>query len=135
VPTPLGFIFGMFPQPKETVSGIIMPSYGEEKRRGFYLREGGYYFAVNDYFDLRLTGDIYSKGGYGATIATNYKKRYAYNGSLKFNYNKSKTGEIESPFESNDFSFSWTHTPSSKGRSSRFSSSVNFQTHTIKIKI
>lgn len=129
VPTPLGFIFGMFPQPKETVSGIIMPSYGEEKRRGFYLREGGYYFAVNDYFDLRLTGDIYSKGGYGATIATNYKKRYAYNGSLKFNYNKSKTGEIESPFESNDFSFSWTHTPSSKGRSSRFSSSVNFQTN------
>ena len=129
VPTPLGFIFGMFPQPKETVSGIIMPSYGEEKRRGFYLREGGYYFAVSDYFDLRLTGDIYSKGGYGATIATNYKKRYAYNGSLKFNYNKSKTGEIESPFESNDFSFSWTHTPSSKGRSSRFSSSVNFQTN------
>ena len=129
VPTPLGFIFGMFPQPKETVSGIIMPSYGEEKRRGFYLREGGYYFAVNDYFDLRLTGDIYSKGSYGATIATNYKKRYAYNGSLKFNYNKSKTGEIESPFESNDFSFSWSHTPSSKGRSSRFSSSVNFQTN------
>ena len=129
VPTPLGFIFGMFPQPKETVSGIIMPSYGEEKRRGFYLREGGYYFAVSDYFDLRLTGDIYSKGSYGATIATNYKKRYAYNGSLKFNYNKSKTGEIESPFESNDFSFSWTHTPSSKGRSSRFSSSVNFQTN------
>ena len=129
VPTPLGFIFGMFPQPKETVSGIIMPSYGEEKRRGFYLREGGYYFAVSDYFDLRLTGDIYSKGSYGATIATNYKKRYAYNGSLKFNHNKSKTGEIESPFESNDFSFSWTHTPSSKGRSSRFSSSVNFQTN------
>jgi hypothetical protein len=129
VPIPLGFIFGMFPQPKTTVSGIIMPSYGEEKRRGFYLREGGYYFAVSDYFDLRLTGSIYSKGSYGATIATNYKKRYAYNGNLKFNYNKSKTGEIESPFESNDFSFSWTHTPSSKGRSSRFSSSVNFQTN------
>lgn len=129
VPTPLGFIFGMFPQPKKTVSGVIIPSYGEEKRRGFYLREGGYYFAVNDYFDFRLTGDIYSKGSYGATIATNYKKRYAYNGNLKFNFNKSKTGEIESPFESNDFSFSWSHTPSSQGRSSRFSSSVNFQTN------
>ena len=129
VPTPLGFIFGMFPQPKKTVSGVIIPSYGEEKRRGFYLREGGYYFAVNDYFDLRLTGDIYSKGSYGATIATNYKKRYAYNGNLKFNFNKSKTGEIESPFESNDFSFSWSHTPSSQGRTSRFSSSVNFQTN------
>jgi lipopolysaccharide export system protein LptA len=129
VSTPLGFIFGMFPQPKKTVSGVIIPSYGEEKRRGFYLREGGYYFAVNDYFDFRLTGDIYSKGSYGATIATNYKKRYAYNGNLKFNFNKSKTGEIESPFESNDFSFSWSHTPSSQGRSSRFSSSVNFQTN------
>ena len=129
VPTPLGFIFGMFPQPKKTVSGVIIPSYGEEKRRGFYLREGGYYFAVNDFFDLRLTGDIYSKGSYGATIATNYKKRYAYNGNLKFNFNKSKTGEIESPFESNDFSFSWSHTPSSQGRTSRFSSSVNFQTN------
>ena len=129
VPTPLGFIFGMFPQPKKTVSGVIIPSYGEEKRRGFYLREGGYYFAVNDFFDLRLTGDIYSKGSYGATIATNYKKRYAYNGNLKFNFNKSKTGEIENPFESNDFSFSWSHTPSSQGRTSRFSSSVNFQTN------
>ena len=129
VPTPLGFIFGMFPQPKKTVSGIIMPNYGEEKMRGFYLRDGGYYFALNDNLDLRLTGDIYSKGSYGLTLGTNYKKRYAYSGSLRFNFNKSKMGDFENPATSNDFSFSWSHTPDSRGKSSRFSSSVNFQTN------
>ena len=129
VPTPLGFIFGMFPQPKKKVSGLIMPNYGEEKRRGFYLRDGGYYFAINDHIDLRITGDIYSKGSYGSTIATNYNKRYSYNGSLRFNYNKSKLGDFENPSVSNDFSLSWSHTPDSRGKSSRFSSSVNFQTN------
>ena len=129
VPTPLGFIFGMFPQPKKTVSGIIMPNYGEEKMRGFYLRDGGYYFAISDNLDLRLTGDIYSKGSYGLTLGTNYKKRYAYSGNLRFNFNKSKMGDFENPATSNDFSFSWSHTPDSRGKSSRFSSSVNFQTN------
>lgn len=129
IPTPLGFIFGMFPQPKKTVSGIVVPSYGEEKRRGFYLRDGGYYFAINEYIDLRVTGDIYSKGGFGTSIGTNYKKRYAFSGSLRFNYNKSKTGEIENPMESNDFSLSWSHSPDSRGKSGRFSSSVNIRTN------
>lgn len=129
VPTPLGFIFGMFPQPKKKISGLIMPNYGEEKRRGFYLRDGGYYFAISDYLDLRVTGDIYSKGSFGGTIATNYNKRYSYNGSLRFNYNKSKLGDFENPATSNDFSLSWSHTPDSRGKSSRFSSSVNFQTN------
>ena len=63
LPTPLFFPFGMFPQPKEKASGIIVPTYGEEQRRGFFLRDGGYYFAISEYMDLRLTGDIYSKGG------------------------------------------------------------------------
>ncbi|MEC7244816.1 MAG: putative LPS assembly protein LptD [Bacteroidota bacterium] len=129
VPTPLGFIFGMFPQPKKKVSGLIMPNYGEEKRRGFYLRDGGYYFAVNDHIDLRLTGDVYSKGSYGMTLGSSYKKRYSYSGNLRFNYNKSKLGDFENPATSNDFSFSWSHTPDAKGKSSRFSSSVNFQTN------
>ena len=129
VPTPLGFIFGMFPQPKKKVSGLIMPNYGEEKRRGFYLRDGGYYFAVNDHIDLRLTGDVYSKGSYGITLGSSYKKRYSYSGNLRFNYNKSKLGDFENPSTSNDFSFSWSHTPDAKGKSSRFSSSVNFQTN------
>ena len=129
IPTPLGFIFGMFPQPKKKISGIIMPNYGEEQRRGFYLRDGGYYFAASDNIDLRLTGDIYSKGSYGLTLGTSYKKRYSFSGSLRFNFNKSKTGTFENPAISNDFSFSWSHSPDSKGRSSRFSSSVNFQTN------
>ena len=129
VPTPLGFIFGMFPQPKKKVSGLIMPNYGEEKRRGFYLRDGGYYFAVNDHIDLRLTADVYSKGSYGMTLGSSYKKRYSYSGNLRFNYNKSKLGDFENPSTSNDFSFSWSHTPDAKGKSSRFSSSVNFQTN------
>ena len=119
----------MFPQPKKKVSGLIMPNYGEEKRRGFYLRDGGYYFAVNDHLDLRLTGDIYSKGSYGMTLGTNYKKRYSYSGNLRFNYNKSKLGDFENPTTSNDFSFSWSHSPDTRGKSSRFSSSVNFQTN------
>ena len=97
--------------------------------RGFYLRDGGYYFAINDNLDLRLTGDIYSKGSYGLTLGTNYKKRYAYSGNLRFNFNKSKMGDFENPATSNDFSFSWSHTPDSRGKSSRFSSSVNFQTN------
>ena len=129
VPTPLGFIFGMFPQPKKKVSGLIMPNYGEEKRRGFYLRDGGYYFALNDYIDLRLTGDVYSKGSYGMTLGSSYKNRYSYSGNLRFNYNKSKLGDFENPSTSNDFSFSWSHTPDARGKSSRFSSSVNFQTN------
>ena len=94
-------IFGMFPQPKKKVSGLIMPNYGEEKRRGFYLRDGGYYFAVNDHIDLRITGDIYSKGSYGGTIATNYNKRYSYNGSLRFNYNKSNVNTMSASNKNN----------------------------------
>jgi len=129
VPTPLGFIFGMFPQPKKTVSGIIMPNYGEEKRRGFYLRDGGYYFAVNEKLDIKLTGDVYSKGSYGLSLGTNYKKRYAYNGSLRFDYNSTKMGEFEDSGVSKDFSLAWSHSPDSRGKSSRFSSSVNFQTN------
>ena len=129
VPTPLGFIFGMFPQPKKTVSGIIMPNYGEEKRRGFYLRDGGYYFAVNEKLDIQLTGDVYSKGSYGLSLGTNYKKRYAYNGSLRFDYNSTKMGEFEDSGVSKDFSLAWSHSPDSRGKSSRFSSSVNFQTN------
>ena len=129
VPTPIGFIFGMFPQPKKTISGIVMPNYGEEKRRGFYLRDGGYYFAVNEKLDLQLTGDIYSKGSYGLSLGTNYKKRYSYNGSLRFDYNSTKMGEFEDSGVSKDFSLAWSHSPDSRGKSSRFSSSVNFQTN------
>ncbi|MEL7002840.1 MAG: putative LPS assembly protein LptD, partial [Bacteroidota bacterium] len=88
VPTPLGFAFGMFPAKNEASSGIIIPSYGEEQRRGFFLRGGGYFFDISDYVKTTVTGDIYSKGGHGLTVNTVYKKRYAYNGNFNFSYTK-----------------------------------------------
>lgn len=129
VPTPLFFPFGMFPQPKEKSSGIIVPSYGEEQRRGFFLRNGGYYFAISDYVDLRLTGDIYSKGGSGINAVSNYYKRYSFRGTFNFSYANSVSDDLESPLQTNDYSIRWNHTPESKGNSS-FSASVNAATRT-----
>ncbi len=127
LPTPLFFPFGMFPQPKEKSSGIIVPSYGEERRRGFFLRNGGYYFAISDYVDLRLTGDIYSKGGNGVQAVSNYFKRYSFRGTFNFSYVKSVSDDIENPLETNDYSVRWNHTPETRGNSS-FSASVNAAT-------
>ncbi|WP_425392621.1 putative LPS assembly protein LptD [Ekhidna sp.] len=118
VPTPLFFPFGMFPQPKEKSSGIIVPSYGEERRRGFFLRNGGYYFAISDYVDLRLTGDIYSKGGNAVNAVSNYYKRYSFRGTFDFSYNKSVSDDLENPLETNDYWVRWNHTPESRGNSS-----------------
>jgi len=129
VPTPLGLPFGMFPDPETRTSGIIMPSYGEESQRGFFLRDGGYYFNINEYWDLSLTGEIYSKGSWGTRVAANYRKRYAYNGRFNFNLTKRKTGFEGEDSESNDFSLNWSHTPVSKGNS-RFSATVNAATST-----
>lgn len=129
VPTPLFFPFGMFPQPKEKSSGIIVPSYGEEQRRGFFLRNGGYYFAISDYVDLRLTGDVYSKGGSGVNAVSNYFKRYSFRGTFNFSYANSVSDDIENPLETNDYSIRWNHTPETKGNSS-FSASVNAATRT-----
>ncbi|WP_424961975.1 putative LPS assembly protein LptD [Ekhidna sp.] len=124
LPTPLFFPFGMFPQPKEKSSGIVVPSYGEERRRGFFLRNGGYYFAISDYIDLRLTGDIYSKGGHGVQAVSNYYKRYSFRGTFNFSYVKSISDDLENPLETNDYSIRWNHSPESRGNSS-FSASVN----------
>ena len=77
---PIGLPFGFFPFNKSYSSGIIMPKYGEETQRGFYLREGGYYFAFNDYVDLALTGDWYSLGSWGVNARSNYRKRYRFGG-------------------------------------------------------
>ena len=127
LPTPIFFPFGMFPQPKEKSSGIIVPSYGEERRRGFFLRNGGYYFAISDYVDLRLTGDIYSKGGNAVQAVSNYFKRYSFRGTFNFSYVKSVSDDIENALETNDYSVRWNHSPESRGNSS-FSASVNAAT-------
>jgi len=129
LPTPLFFPFGMFPQPKEKASGVIVPSYGEEQRRGFFLRDGGYYFAISDYADLRVTGDIYSKGGNGLNATSNYFKRYSYRGTFNFSYNKSVSDDIENPLETKDYWVRWNHRPETRGNSS-FSASVSAGTST-----
>lgn len=118
LPTPLFFPFGMFPQPKEKASGIIVPSYGEEQLRGFFLRGGGYYFAINDYVDLRVTGDIYSKGASAINTTSNYVKRYAFRGALNLSYNKILLGDPEDAQAQNDFWIRWNHTPQTRGNSS-----------------
>lgn len=128
VPTPLGFFFGMFPMQNESSSGVIVPSYGEERRRGFFLKGGGYFFDISDYVKTKITGDLYSKGGSGLNITTQYKKRYKHTGNLNFSYTKIKLNDnIEDTGSRNDFRLQWTHTPQSKGNS-RFSASVNAAT-------
>ncbi len=124
IPTPIGFAFGMFPVPKEKSSGIIFPTYGEERRRGFYLRNGGYYFALSDYIDLNLMGEIYSKGSWGLNVASTYKKRYAFGGNFNVRYNNQKSTREGDSTVINDLWINWNHTPQSKG-SSRFSASVS----------
>lgn len=130
IPLPIGFLFGMFPAERESKSGIIFPAYGEERRRGFNLRGGGYFFDINEYVKLSITGDIYSKGGHALYLNTNYMKRYKYNGAFNFTYSKTKTAdEIENPQIANDYHITWSHSPQSKGNS-RFSASVNAATAT-----
>ncbi|MCH7398222.1 LPS-assembly protein LptD [Belliella sp. DSM 107340] len=126
IPTPFGLPFGIIPDtPEEKASGIIFPSYGQEQRRGLFLRDFGYYFAFNDYVHSRLTGDIYSNGGWGAKTATIYKKRYRYNGSFNVDFQKFKSPETqENPLDFTSVWVSWQHSPESRGNS-RFSASVN----------
>ena len=125
VPTPLGFAFGIFPSPKKSASGIIVPSFGEERRRGFYLRRGGYFFDINEYIKLTITGDIYSKGGSAVNLNTNYNTLYKYSGAFNFSFtNNVNNDNIESPTKTKDFQLSWNHSPQTKG-TGRFSASVS----------
>ena len=126
IPTPLGLPFGILPNtPEEKASGIIFPSYGQEQKRGLYLRDLGYYFAINDYIHARVTGDIYSNGGYGLKSQAVYKKRYRFGGSFNIDFQKFKSPETElNPVDYNTFRIQWSHTPVSRGNSN-FSASVN----------
>lgn len=124
IPTPIGFPFGMFPQPKEKSSGIIFPSYGEDQNRGFFLRSGGYYFDINEYMDLKLTGDIFTNGSYGLQSVSTYRKRYAFSGNFNLRYNKTNSTQFEDDSFSKDFWLNWSHSPESVG-TSRFSASVS----------
>ncbi len=130
VPTPLWLPFAMFPAKNEASSGVIIPSYGEESRRGFFMRGAGYFFDVSDYFKTAVTGDLYSKGGHGVNINSAYKKRYAYNGNLNFSYTQIRLSDlVEDQSTQNDFRLTLNHSPQSKGNS-RFSASINAATST-----
>ncbi len=130
VPTPLAFPFGIFPSPRKSSSGILFPTYGEERNRGFFLRNGGYFFDISEYFKLGITGDLYSKGSTALYINSSYNKRYHYNGSFNFSYTSNKTNDkIEDQEKVKDFRIAWSHSPQTKG-TGRFSASVNAATAT-----
>ncbi len=123
--------FGYFPNSTTYTSGILVPTYGEEQTRGFFLREGGYYWAASDHFDLALRGDIYSKGSWATKMHTNYKVRYKYNGSFDFSYNLNKYSEEPLPDAkiTKGFSLTWSHSQDSKANPNKtFSANVNLST-------
>lgn len=129
VPLPLAIPYGFFPFTKSYSSGFIMPTYGDESSRGFYLRDGGYYFAMSDKWDLKLLGEIYTKGSWGVSVASNYRKRYRYNGSFFFSYQNTKNGDKGMPdyTEQTSFKLQWSHRQDSKANPfSSLSASVNF---------
>ena len=131
VPLPIAVPFGFFPFNSTYSSGFIMPTYGDEMNRGFYLRDGGYYFAISDKMDLKLLGEIYTKGSWGLSVASNYSKRYKYSGSFNASYLVTKTGEKNMPdyAVSKDFRIQWSHRQDAKANpNSSFSASVNFAT-------
>ena len=130
IPLPIGLPFGFFPFPKRKeigVSGIIVPQYGEEPNgRGFYLRDGGYYWAVNENLGLQFKGQIYSRGSWGLGVSSAYNKRYTYSGSVNLQFNRNRSGDRVDLTQTprNDFSVNWSHSPVPRGRGS-FSANVN----------
>lgn len=125
VPVPLGIPFGFFPNNSGHTSGILIPEYGEELNRGFFLRNGGYYFTFGDYADLQARADIYSKGSWGANAVARYKKMYKFNGNLNLKYSSIKIFEDSVPNKM--YQIKWQHSQDSKARpNSRFSANVDF---------
>ncbi len=131
VPLPLALPFGYFPFSKDYSSGILFPTVGEDYNRGFYLRDGGYYFAISDYVDLALRGEIYTKGSWGVSGHSSYTKRYKYRGNFDFSYITTIYGEKGSPDYSKQKNFQviWSHSQDAKANPNMsFSASVNFTT-------
>jgi len=121
--------YGYIPTNKTTYSsGILIPSYGQMDSRGYYLKDGGFYWAASDYFDIKLTGDIYSKGGWALTFASSYRKRYKFSGNFSLSYSKTVTGEKGiNQSVSPSFAVRWSHSQDSKANpSSSFSANVDF---------
>ena len=131
VPLPIAIPFGFFPFNSSYSSGFIMPTFGDEMNRGFYLRDGGYYFAINDNVDLKVLGEIFTKGSWGLSAQSSYAKRYKYSGSFNGSYLVTKTGEKNMPdyMVTKDFKIAWSHRQDPKASpNSTFSANVNFAT-------
>jgi hypothetical protein len=131
LPLPIAVPFGYFPFTDKYASGIIVPSFGDDYNRGFYLQDGGYYFAINDNIDLALTGELYTKGSWGLSAASTYSKRYKYSGNFNISYLKSIYGDKGQADYSKQTNFQiiWSHTQDSKANPNLgLSASVNFTT-------
>lgn len=131
IPTPLALPFGYFPINRDYSSGIIMPTFGDESSRGFYARNFGYYFAINDYIDLSLYASVYTKGSWALGLTSSYKWRYKFSGSLNINYMRNVYGTPNAPDynTASDFKILWSHTQDAKmSPNTTFSASVNFST-------
>ena len=131
VPLPLALPFGFFPFTNSYSSGLIMPTFGDDYTRGLYLKGLGYYFALCDYADLEVTGDIYSRGTWAVSAKTRYLWRYHFSGNIAINYRNDVTGEKGYPdYRVNkNFSIAWSHSQDAKANPySSFSASVNFST-------
>ncbi len=135
IPLPIGLPFGFFPFPKKKdigVSGVLMPQYGEEPNgRGYYLRDGGYYWAVNENLGLQFKGQIYSRGSWGLGTTGAYNQRYRYSGSFDLRFNRNRSGDRVDKTQQprNDFSVNWSHAPQSLGKRSTFSANVNISSN------
>ena len=131
VPLPLAVPYGFFPFSSSYSSGFIMPTYGDETSRGFYLRDGGYYFAINDRVDVKALGEIYTKGSWGLSAQSTYRRRYRFSGNLYVSYQNTKEGEKNMPdySVSKSFKVTWSHRQDAKANPTQsFSASVNFAT-------
>ncbi len=132
IPTPLFLPFGLFPNQNDRRSGIIIPTYGQSNRQGYYLMDGGYYWSVNDYLDFTFLGSLYTRGSWALGFKTNYKVRYRFAGNMDIKYGVNILGNEGSPDyqKSKDFRIYWTHRQDAKARpKSRFSANVNIRSN------
>ena len=129
VPLPIGLPFGFIPKRPDRATGILFPTFGEERSRGFYLRDLGLYFVIGEYFDIALTGDIYTLGSWAVDLNSRYKVNYKCNGNFSLTYSNDQTGEKGSSdfFQTRNFGVRWSHSQDAKARpGTSFSASVNF---------
>jgi hypothetical protein len=128
IPLPIGLPFAFFPKPNKKSSGVILPSPGEDYTRGFFLRDGGYYLGLNDYWDAKMLATIYTRGSYEGSLLSNYTKRYKYNGNINFRYSNSRYGLEGTPEYTprKDFNLQWTHSQNANAKpGTTFSASVD----------